>query len=176
MNPVDVKTYTTAEAKAEWDGARETKRRMFLARIDQRDSDMAKKAWDEFSASERKLVHGALNEDFISPMWYINTKCERVNRVYIQTVQKSPEQLADEEGERHWKSMPHEERFQTLLHNGIGQDAEQGQFSAWGNLSPDLRDRLIHYFADKETASEVATRSLSVSVLRPTKRHQLELF
>lgn len=165
MQPVDVKTYTTMEARAEWDGARESKRRMFLARIGQRDSNLASMSWDEFSTSERAAIHAALNEDFISPVWYINTKGERINIVAAPTLQKTPEQMADEEGEQHWDGMSHHDRFNALLQNGIGHDAEHGQYARWSTLSRELRDRLIGHFA---TASAV--------VVAVETRRQLELF
>ncbi len=156
--PSDVKTYTAQEAKAEWDGARESKRRMILARVGQRDSDLASKSWDEFSASDRKTIHGALNEDFISPVWYINTKGQRINMIDVPTVQVTQEQLADESGERHWDRMMFKDRFSALLDNGIGQDAELGQYSRWGNLSPALRNRLGRYFETKSASGQVVPK------------------
>ena len=75
--PSDVKTYSNREAKAEWDDSREAKRRMVLGRIGQRDSNLAVKAWDEMTRVERLEVHVALNEDFISPTWYINAKGQK---------------------------------------------------------------------------------------------------
>lgn len=147
---------TTAEAKSEWDGARESKRRMFLARIGQRDSALASKSWDKFSVSERKTIHGALNEDFISPVWYINTKGRRINFIDIPTIQKSSELLADEDGEQHWQRMQHVDRFNALLACGIGKDAEQGQYALWRNLCPELRTRLGKHLVGMETASKIA--------------------
>lgn len=169
---MDIKTYSTVEAKAEWDHAPEGKRRMFLARINRRDSDMAMKSWDEFNVNERKLIHGGLNEDFSSPVWYINTNGQRINKIVVSIVQKTPEQLADEVGKRFWEDLPFEDRFSALLKNGIGRDVEQGQFSSWDNLSRDLRDWLIEHFAAKSAVGDKAV----VTRRRPTILDQLELF
>ncbi len=163
--PSDIKTYTAKEAQAEWDGSRESKRRMILARVERRESNLALKSWDAFSASERKLVHGALNEDFISPVWYINTKGQRINMVDVPIVQITPEQLADEEGAQQWDHMTFVDRFSALLNNGIGRDAEQGQFARWGNLSPELRNRLAMYFRNKSASARPEPKPASCAQL-----------
>lgn len=169
----DIKTYSSSEAKAEWDGAREAKRRMFLARVNLRESDIALKSWGELDAGQRKLIHGVLNEDFFSPIWYINTKGQRINKVYVPPTVKSSEQLAYEAGEKHWEKLSHKERFSALLHNGIGRDADQGQFTTWGSLSPDLRDLLVRHFAGTADAKK---EPAAVVEARPAERPQLELF
>ena len=131
---------------------------MSLARIDQRESGLALKPWGDLTASERKLIHGALNEDFISPVWYINTKGQRINMIDVPTVQVTQEQLADESGETHWDRMTFEDRFSALLNNGIGQDAKLGQYSRWGNLSPALRNRLVKFFETKSASGQVVPK------------------
>lgn len=148
---MDIKTYTTTEAKIEWDGSSEGKRRMFLARINMRDSDIAMRPWAEINLIDRKMLHSALNEDFVSPIWYINTKGQRINKVHVAVVQKTQEQLDDEAAKQLWEDMRHEERFSVLLQHGIGRDAEQGKYSTWDSLAPDLRGLLVKHFSFKTT-------------------------
>jgi len=147
-NLPDLKTYSTAEAKAEWDGARAGKRGMFLGRIDQRDSDIVDKNWDEMAPAERDLIHHALNEDFYSPAWFINTNGERIDRVAMPEVPvKSPETVEQEAGAQRWAQTEPRERHFALLGAGVGADADQGQYVDWDKLGPDVRKRVAANFA-----------------------------
>ncbi len=140
----DVKIYTTYEAKAEWERSPVGRRRMLLARVNLRDSDMANKDWDSFDAKERKLAHQALNEDFFAPTWYVNSKGVRIS---LKAERQRPQEELDwEEGQTHWDNTPPICRYSALLANGIGGgDAEQGKFLPWDRLSPALRGRLLPF-------------------------------
>lgn len=141
--PSDVKTYSNREAKAEWDDSREAKRRMVLGRIGQRDSNLAVKAWDEMTRVERLEVHVALNEDFISPTWYINAKGQKNSLISVpEPAKKSAAQLAEEQAAACWESMSLGARYNLLLNNGIGRDADQGKFCNWLSLGLELRQRM----------------------------------
>lgn len=145
---------------------------MFLVRINLSNSNFGMKCWDEFNGGERKLIHAALNEDFFSPLWYTNTQGQRKTKIRLSVVQKTSEQLDDETGKHAWDVMPFDERFNTLLMNGIGRDAQQEQYSAWDDLALDLRVLLIEHFSTK---TRVKIKIVGLD-RRPTSRDQLELF
>ncbi|MFZ6774551.1 hypothetical protein ACO0LB_17750 [Undibacterium sp. SXout7W] len=142
----DIKTYTQSEAKNEWNSARPSKRNLFLARIEKSDSILLHMAWEDFSSDERKLIHQALNEDFYSPIWYINKQGVRIFKVQILNCTKTQDELDDEEGSEHWGKLPFPARVSSLLANGIGADAEQGASVSWNLIDPKLRKRLLIYF------------------------------
>lgn len=142
----DIKTYTLSEAKIEWNSARTNKRNLFLARIGKSASILLHMAWENFSSDERKLVHQALNEDFYSPMWYVNKQGIRIFKVQILNYTKTQDQLDDEEGSEHWDKLPFPERVSSLLANGIGADAEQGASVSWYLIDPNLRKGLLIFF------------------------------
>lgn len=147
-NLPDLKTYSAAEAKVEWDGARAGKRGMFLGRIDQRETDIVEKNWDEMAPAERDLIHHALNEDFYSPAWFINTNGERIDRVAMPEVPvKSAETVEQEAGAQRWAQTEPRERHFALLGAGVGADADQGQYVDWDKLGPDVRKRVAANFA-----------------------------
>lgn len=155
-----LKTYTAAQAQEEWDSARPAKRGMFLGRIEQRDSDLAAKDWAELSPVEREAVHHALNEDFYSNTWYINTAGQQISLNGAPAAStKSAAQLADEQAGERWGAMAPRERYSLLLHNHIGKDAEQGQFASWDSLAPELRQRIaaVDQFATPEKSTTLTT-------------------
>lgn len=141
--PDVAKTYTREQAMAEWDGASAGKRGMFLARVDARDSDLAGKDWEAMTPTEQALVRGAMDQDFDAPMWYINTMGRKVDKIPAAPAPvKTPAELAAEHARARWTDMAPRDRYTLLLQNGIGKDAEHGQFSAWDVLAPALRERI----------------------------------
>lgn len=149
----DLKRYTAAQAQAEWDSARPAKRGMFLARIEQRDSDLAAKDWEALSPAEREAVHHALNEDFYSNAWYINTAGQQISLNGTPAAPaKSAAQLAEEHAGERWSAMAPGERYSLLLHNHIGQDAQHGQYVSWNELAPELRERIATSLPQQGTA------------------------
>jgi N12 class adenine-specific DNA methylase/ribosomal protein S18 acetylase RimI-like enzyme len=159
-NHPDLKSYTTEEAQAEWDSARPGKRGMFLGRIEQRDSDMLGKSWDELTPAERLAVQHALNEDFYSNMWYVNTRGQQVALGDMpQAAPKSAAQLADEQAAITWADMPPRERYSLLLAHHVGKDAEQGQHVNWDQLGPDLRARIAATLAAQARAPLAAAEA-----------------
>ncbi len=171
----DVKTYTTQEAKVEWERTTQGRRRMLLARVNLRDSYMANKDWDSFDAKERKLAHQALNEDFFAPTWYVNSKGVRIS--LIAERQRPQEELDWEEGQTHWDNTPTIDRYSTLLANGIGGvDAEQGKFLPWDRLSPALRGRLLAFMRATVAKREQAAKTVQEVQMKPIDPRQLSLF
>jgi hypothetical protein len=71
---LDLKKYTPAEVKAEWERSGEGRRRSNLARLENPaiEQNLLGKSWDAMTAEEHKLVRSAYDEDFFSPQWYIN--------------------------------------------------------------------------------------------------------
>jgi hypothetical protein len=140
--PPDVKKYSRAEARTEWDSAREAKRRMFLARINMRESEWASKQWDDLPRADQDRLKVALDEDFYAPHWYINVQGKQISFIN-DLVPAKPEQLQKfEDGEALWNGLAVHDRFSALLRCGIGAGAEEAKYVAWGRLSEELRTRL----------------------------------
>jgi hypothetical protein len=153
----DLKTYTPAEVKAEWERSSEGRRRSNLARLENKpiEERLLGKSWDEMSADERKLVRSAYDEDFFGPTYYINKQGNRVALGPKQApVEKSQEQLDMERGKELWDGLSKTQKFDALLSAGIGKDAEQGQYSTWENLGPEVRSRILENKAKKPVAEE----------------------
>lgn len=147
--PNDVKTYTAEEAHQEWDQSNEAKRRMILARIAQRESGVALKNWIALNAKQKAQIHNALNEDFFCCTWYINKSGDRIDFSGI-SYEKSPDVIDFERGQEYWYGVTPDKRFNALLECGMGgKDATQGQYATWGDLSPELRHRLLKCFDEK---------------------------
>lgn len=141
----DLKTYTTAEAKKEWDKLTPSRRSGMLARLaDKIPAGWAEKSWDEMTPEQRKYAHEALNEDFFAPAWYFNKAGEKVTRgEAIKPIEKTPAQIEFERGEAFWEGLPRAQRFTLLLDAGMGKDAEEGKYAKWGNLGEGVRKRLM---------------------------------
>ena len=159
---LDLKKYTPAEVKAEWERSSEGRRRSNLARLENPaiEQKLLGKSWEEMTAEEHKLVRSAYDEDFFSPQWYINKQGSRVTIGPKQApVEKSQQQLDMERGKEIWDGLNQKQKFDSLLSAGIGKDAEQGQYSTWENLGPDVRDRILQ--AKAPTAQEAETPKLT---------------
>ena len=150
----DLKTYTPAEVKAEWERSSEGRRRSNLARLENKpiEDKLLGKSWDKMSTDERKLIRSAYDEDFFGPTYYINKQGNRVGLGPKQApVEKSQEQLDMERGKELWDGLSKTQKFDALLSAGIGKDAEQGQYSTWENLGPEVRSRILEAKAPKST-------------------------
>ena len=146
--PLDIKTYTAQEAQDEWQSARPAKRQMIMARVDRR--DLAAKSWEDLASGERTLVHQALDQEFESPIWYINNEGKQISKGTMPAVvEKSAAQVADEQGAAQWADMPPAARHRALTDNGIGKDAEQAQHVNWEQLGTQLRAKLAESLKPK---------------------------
>lgn len=153
----DLKKYTTKEAEAEWDKARDGFKRTIMGRIDRKSTDpLATVSWADMKPADRKLVHAGLNEDFFTGSWYTDKSGARVDRFTMPKSEKSAAQVADEAGAQRWAAMQPNERESLLYENGIGKDAAQGKFAAWDKLGPPLRERLVAGWQTKETPAQPA--------------------
>lgn len=162
--PDDLKTYTPKEAGERWDGLNDYRRGSMLSRVDLRDTPLQAKSWADMTADERRAVKMALDEDFYSPVWYINKAGQQIPRAGTPAVPKAPEktaaELADEAAGKKWAGMAPGERRNALLQNGIsgpdGRDADQGQYTAWDKFAPDLRVKLAAYFDENKPRLSMA--------------------
>lgn len=152
--PADIKTYSAKEAQAEWDKSSQGMRRVYLSRLQHKNPALETEGWDtrswtDLAASERTMLRSALDEDFYAPNWYINTKGQQINKVTMpEAPQKTAAQIDSERGEQQWKALDYEDRVSALLQlgMGIGEQAEQGKFSQWNVLAPDVRVGLLAQF------------------------------
>lgn len=171
--PLDgVKTYSKGEARAEWDSARESKRRMLLARVGKRESRLALKNWESCSAAEQKAIHLALNEDFYSPFWYIDKSGNKVLLAGDLPPTKTAPEISLEQAAERWATLPLHDRAMALYECHIGADAEQGKYCQWQVLAPDLRTKLASYFE----RVPVTARRQEPQLAAPVDPRQMSLF
>lgn len=152
----DLQTYTTKEAKAQWNEASQGKRVVLLGRVDMRDSPIRSQSWDEMSAADRKLVHIALNEEFYAPLWYINTRGAKVSLGPSLNVGKSQAQIDFEEGHALWEAMNSSARHSALLRSGLGQEADEAKALPWVDLAPALRANIFALLRTPDSSAKPA--------------------
>lgn len=154
----DLKTYTATEAKTVWDTSSPGFKRVMMGRIERAGDDpMVGKKWDELTPIERKLAHGALNEDHYSGSWYTNKKGARVDRFRMEAASSeaalaeqkrtADAQAMQEAGER-WAAVPYENRKRMLYDLGYNdQDATGAAASPFASFKAELRDQLAPQLA-----------------------------